>query len=74
VEREVVPGLVVTTGEQGAVVALEDGLITGLVPALALESRPYLTVGRRLYFRVIGRPQDPGRKIDVLLWPQAAPV
>lgn len=76
VEPDVVPGLVLTTGEEGAMVALEDGLITGLVPALALESRPYLTVGRRLYFRVIGQPQEPGRDIDVFLWPQplAAPV
>ena len=73
-ERDVVPGLVLTADEQGALVALEEGLVTGLVPALALESRPYLTAGRRLYFRVIGRPQEPGRQIDVLLWPQPAGV
>jgi hypothetical protein len=71
-ERQVVPGLVLSADEQGALVALEDGLITGLVPPLAVESRPYITAGRRLYFRVIGRPQEPGRPIDVLLWP--APV
>jgi hypothetical protein len=69
-EREPVPGLVLTSGEQGALVALEDGLITGLVPALALQSRPYLTAGRSLRFRVIGRPRDRSRNIDVLLWPQ----
>jgi ribosomal protein S1 len=71
-ERDVVPGLVLSADDQGALVALEDGLVTGLVPALALESRPYLTAGRRFYFRIIGRPQDPGRPIDVLLWPQPA--
>jgi hypothetical protein len=71
-EREAVPGLVLTTGEQGALVALEEGLITGLVPALALESRPYVEPGRSLPFRVIGQPEDPRRKIDVLLWPQPA--
>jgi hypothetical protein len=73
-ERDVVPGLVLTADDEGALVALEDGLITGLVPALALESRPYLTAGRRSHFRVIGRPQDPGRHVDVLLWPQPAGV
>jgi ribosomal protein S1 len=73
-ERDVVPGLVLTADDQGALVALEEGLITGLVPALALESRPYLTAGRRFHFRVIGRPQEPGRPIDVLLWPQPAAV
>lgn len=74
VERGSLPGLVLTTGEEGALVALEDGLITGLVPALALASRPYVTAGRRLQFRVIGQPQDPERGIDVLLWPQIARV
>jgi hypothetical protein len=73
-DREVVPGLVLTTDEQGALVALEDGLISGLVPRLAVESRPYLTAGRSLDFRVIGRPEDPGRHVDVLLWPQPAGV
>jgi hypothetical protein len=68
-ERAAVPGLVLTAGEEGALVALEDGLITGLVPPLAVESRPYIAEGRLLYFRVIGQPQDPGRRIDVLLWP-----
>jgi hypothetical protein len=71
-EREAVPGVVLSADEEGALVALEDGLITGLVPRLAVESRPYITAGRRLYFRVIGRPQDPGRHIDVLLWPVPA--
>jgi ribosomal protein S1 len=69
-ERQVVRGLVLSTGEQGALVALEDGLITGLVPALALQSRPHVAVGRTLEFRVIGRPRDRSRNIDVLLWPQ----
>ena len=73
-ERKVVPGVVLTAGEQGALVALEDGLITGLVPALALESRPYLTAGHRHHFRVIGQPKDQGRHIDVLLWPQPGGV
>jgi ribosomal protein S1 len=69
-DRAVVPGLVLSAGEQGALVAVEGGLITGLVPPLALESRPCLTAGRTAHFRVIGRPADPRRQIDVLLWPQ----
>lgn len=68
-ERQVVPGLVLSADEEGALVALEDGLITGLVPPLAVESRPHIRAGRQLYFRVIGQPQEPGRQIDVLLWP-----
>jgi hypothetical protein len=66
----VVPGQVLAIGEQGALVALEGGLITGFVPGLAVDSRPYLVAGRSLDFRVIGRPRDPERDIDVLLWPQ----
>lgn len=74
VQRGALPGLVLSTGDEGALVALEDGLITGLVPALALESRPQLTAGRRAHFRVMGQPEDPARGVDVLLWPQASGV
>lgn len=68
VERAVVSGLVLSTGVHAAVVALEDGLITGLVPGLALDSRRHIAAGRRLDFRVIGRPEEPDRDLDVLLW------
>lgn len=74
VQRGALPGLVLSTGDEGALVALEDGLITGLVPALALESRPQLAAGRRAHFRVMGQPEDPARGVDVLLWPQASGV
>lgn len=70
VDRAVVSGLVLATGEDGAIVALEDGLIAGFVPALALESRPHIAAGRTLDFRVVGQPEEPGRDIDVLLWPE----
>jgi ribosomal protein S1 len=69
VDRAVVSGLVLTTGENGAVVALENGLIAGFVPGLALDARPHIAAGRTLDFRVIGRPDEPDRDIDVLLWP-----
>lgn len=70
VDRAVVSGLVLATGEDGAVVALEGGLIAGFVPGLALDSRPRIAAGSTLEFRVIGRPEEPDRDIDVLLWPE----
>lgn len=69
-ERAVLSGLVLATEEEGALVALEDSLITGFVPGLALESRPHIAAGTRHEFRVIGRPEEPDRDIDVLLWPE----
>jgi ribosomal protein S1 len=70
VGRAVVSGRVLSTGEDGAVVALEDCLITGFVPGLALESRPHIVAGSTHAFRIIGRPEEPDRDIDVLLWPE----
>ena len=72
VDRAVVSGLVLATGEDGAVVALEHGLIAGFVPGLALESRPHIAAGSTHEFRVIGRPEEPDRDIDVLLWPETS--
>jgi ribosomal protein S1 len=69
-ERAVVSGLVLATEPEGALVALEDGLISGFVPGLALDSRPYVLAGRTLDFRVIGRPDRADRDLDVLLWPE----
>ena len=67
--RSVVCGLVLAIGEEGALVSLEDGLIEGLVPGLALGRRDHIVEGRHLRFRVIGRPQEPDRDLDLLLWP-----
>jgi ribosomal protein S1 len=66
-------GRVVAAGSGGALVALGDGLVTGLVPAPAMRSPLGTRVvpDAELMFRVVGRPSDPGdQEVDVHLWPR----
>lgn len=55
--------MVLATQVDGALVALKEGLTSGFVPGLALESRPYSVAGRTLDFRVIGPPEEPDRDL-----------